>query len=407
MRRAAQAWLAALLALAGACAPAPRPPEELVFWQFAPAAALAPAVRRFEAQNPGVHVRVERLARAGAADSVAAAIASGHVPDLCEVEGEHMPPLLASGALSDWSAGVADQRDSLLGWELCRVGDAIYGMPWRLSARMLFWNKDLFARAGLDTAKAPATWEQLVAAASRVQRLGTGVHGYGIVLGDSGASFPEFMSFAWANGGEVLSAGLDSSRFDSPAVVEALALQLRLRRAGLAASADSLDSEFASGRLGMRVQSSRMVARWERQARGLRLGLAAVPAPAARRDSVAPFGDGDVLVSFTRSKHKEHALRLARFLVRPENAFATIAGEGEGLPSNAGADTLEAIRGRPRAAFVARQIARARFAPGRPAWYEMQRAIEREVGAALSGDKPAKQAVADAGGRIAELLGRR
>jgi hypothetical protein len=37
----------------------------------------------------------------------------------------------------------------------------------------------------------------------------------------------------------------------------------------------------------------------------------------------------------------------------------------------------------------------------------MQRAIERELGAALAGEKPAKQALADAGARITELMGRR
>jgi multiple sugar transport system substrate-binding protein len=409
VKRLAWPCVAALLAFAGACAPqrSPKAPEELVFWQFAPAPALESAARAFEAANPGWRVRVEQRPSAGLADSLEAALASGSAPDLCEVEGRDMPALLASGALVDWSAGVADQRDSLLGWELCRVGDALYGLPWRLSARVLFVNTGLLARAGLDSARAPATWDELVSAAARVERLGHGVHGFGIALDDSGGSFPDFMSLAWSNGGEVLSAGLDSSRFESRANEEALGLLLKLRRAALVAREDSLEGEFARGRLALRLASAREASRLAREAPSLRFRIAAVPAPPARRDSVAPYGEGEVLVSFTRSRHKEQALRLARFLACAERSVPIAALEGDGVPSLAGADTLAWFAAHPREALAAREAGRARFAPGHPAWNDMERAIEQELGQALRGAKDPRRAVIDAAARVAALVQRR
>lgn len=406
MRRLVPAAAAALLLAAG-CAPAPRPPEEIVFWQFAPPAALEPLVRRFEAENPGLRVRVEHVDRAAVADSVDAALAAGAPPDLCELDGAPMRAFLDSGELSDWSAGVADQRDSLRGWEACRVGDAIYGMPWRVSPRALYWNRDLFARAGLDPDRAPGTWDALVAAAARIQRLRGGVHGYGLATGDSLATLPEFLSFAWGNGGEVLSAAGDSVRFDSPANVQALELALRLRRVGLQARGDSLDREFAAGRLGLRVAGSDLASRLEREVPGLRFGVAPVPARVADADTAAPFADVSVLASFARSRHKEHALRLARFLVRPGNSVEAYAAAPDGLPANAGADTLEWFRGRPREALLASQVSRARFAPAHPAWDRMQRALEDELDRALRGEQGADSAVAHAGARLAMLVGRR
>lgn len=407
MRRAAWFRVVVLAALAGACAPAKREPEELVFWQFAPVTALAPAVRRFEAENPGWRVRVEQRPRAAFAESLAAALDAGPPPDLCEVDGRDMPALLASGQLVDWSAGVADQRDTLLGWDLCRVGDALYGMPWRLAPRVLLANTALLARAGLDSSVTPATWEELAAAATRVSKLPGGVRGFGIALDDSGASFPDFMSFAWSNGGEVLSARLDSTRFDSAANVEALAFLLRLRRWSLVARADSLALAFEHGRLGLLVASAREADRLERTAPALRFRVGPVPAPAARRDSVAPYAEGDVLVSFGRSKHKEQALRLARLVADPEQSMNISDAEGDGVPALAGADTLAWCAARPRVAAVARAAGRARFAPGHPAWNDMERAIERELGEALRGAKDAQRAIADAGERLALLVERR
>lgn len=407
MRRLGPAGAAAALLLAAGCAPAARPPEEMVFRQFAPVEAIEPLVRRFEAENPGLRVRVERLDRAGAADTIAAALAAGNPPDLCELDGVQVRAFLDTGALSDWSAGIADQRDSLRGWEACLVGDAIYGMPWRISARVLFWNRLLFARAGLDSSRAPATWDQLLAAASRIQRLRGGVHGYGLPAGDSLAMLPEFLSFAWGNGGEVLSAGRDSSRFGSPENTQALEFLLRLRKAGLQADGERLDREFAAGRLGLRVADSRLAARLDREAPGLRFGVAPVPARAAGAGASAPFADVSVLVSFTRSRHKEPALRLARFLARPGNAVEAFAAHPDGMPANAGADSLVWFREHPREALLAAEAGRARFAPAHAAWAGMERTIEDEIERALRGEKPADSAVTGAAVRLAELVGRR
>ena len=408
MRRLALvAAAAAALALASGCAPEARPIEEIVFWQFSPVLALQPIVDRFELENPGLRVRVEQLDRASATDAIATALADETPPDLCELDGRYMPAFLASGALSDWSAGVADQRDSLRGWEACRVGDALYGMPWRVSARVLFWNRELFARAGLDTSHAPRTWDQLFAAAARIERLKGGVRGYGMVTGDSVAMLPEFLSYAWGNGGEVLSASSDSSRFDSPRNVEALDFLLGLRRVSLLGTESRLDSAFAAGRLGLRVADFRMAERLDREAPRVRFGVAPVPGASADSVTTAPWGQVNVLASFTRSRHKEQALRLARFLVRPENSVASFAAAPDGMPANAGADTLEWFRARPREALLAAEAGCARFAPSHPAWAEMEKAIAGQVDSAMGGAKTARAAVAAASARLGELAGSR
>lgn len=406
MKRAVRTLALAVAVAAAGCAPASRPPEEVVFWQSAPPAALEPLVRRFEAENAGLRVRLHPVPREVMAESLAAALEAGRPPDLCEVDGSDMPALLASGALSDWSAGVADQRDSLHGWEACRVGDALYGMPWRISPRMLFWNPVLFARAGLDSARAPRTWDELLAAAARLRRLGGGVHAYGLATADSGAILPELLTFAWSNGGSVLSAAGDSSRFDSEPNVRALEFLVKLASAGPGGGEAALDAGFREGRLGMRISDSRLAPRLAHEAPGLRFRLAPVPSP-GDTGGCQPFGEAVVLVSFTRSRHKEHALRLARFLVHPDQAVEAVAGGAGGCPANAGADTLAWFRARPEQARLAAEAGRARFTRAHPAWAAMAGAIEEEARLALAGTKTAAEAVADADARIAALATRR
>jgi ABC-type glycerol-3-phosphate transport system substrate-binding protein len=377
------------------------------FWQPYPAAVIDPLVRRFEAENPGLNVHVVTLPAAGAADSLAAAVASGHPPDLCGAGSDDLAPLLTSGALSDWSAGVASLRDSLHGWPLVMLGDAIYGMPWQLHAPALFWNRALFARAGVRGGSAPATWEELSAAAVRIQKLGHGVHGFGLVRSGPDEPLASFLPFAWGNGAEILSAGGDSSRFGSTQTLAALEFLVKLRRASLVGGRDSLEREFAAGRLGMLLAETPLLHRLAARGAAADFGVALVPCPAGEDGVRASLARGTLLVSFTGSRRKEFGLRLARFLVRPENALAVAAGTTGGEAAWAGADSLPWYTHHPARQVLARQLATARFLPRHAAWDSMAVAIDEQVGLALGGRVSAARAVADADERLADLAGRK
>ncbi|MEO5987503.1 MAG: extracellular solute-binding protein [Candidatus Eisenbacteria bacterium] len=396
--------LAALLV--GSCAPQKKP-QEVVFWQFWPLDVIQPLVTAFEAENPGIRVRVEQLTWDGGKDKITAAVAAGAPPDLCELGSTYMPRFLQSGALSDWSAGVADLRAGLRGWEQCMVGDAIYGLPWVLGTRALFYNKTLFAKAGLDSSRGPETWAELQNAAARIQKLRGNVHGYGVSLNDKQKLFKKFMPYAWGNGGEILSAGLDSARFDSPENVAALEFYLGLRAVGTLGMQDALDQEFKEGRLGLQISGAWLFKQIPKEAPGLRYGVALVPRPAVDRGTHASFAGGEVLVSFQTSKRKEDALKLARFLVRPDNALALAMAAQSVQPATVAADTAAYYRERPMQQVLIQQFTTARFTPNHPAWDEMEQAIEAEVEQALYDKKSAAEAVRDANARIALLLGKK
>ena len=122
--------------------------------------------------------------------------------------------------------------------------------------------------------------------------------------------------------------------------------------------------------------------------------------------SIFPFAGGEVLVSFQGSRHKEGALRLARFLVRPDIALALAQAAMSVQPATVGADTAAFYRDQPGQQVMIRQFATARFTPNHPEWDAMEAAIEDEVEQTLYDKKTPARAVADANARIAAMLGK-
>jgi multiple sugar transport system substrate-binding protein len=402
-RRRARLAALALGVLLG-CAPAK---HEIVFWQFWPMEVVNPLLEKFEREHPDTEVRMEQLTWQSGLEKISAAIAAGNVPDLCELGSTWMPRMLASGQLTDWSAGVADLRSSLRGWELCSIGDAVYGLPWLMGTRALFYNKTLFARAGLDSARPPETWDELYRAAEAIEKLGGGVRGYGVQAGERYVLFKKFMPFAWGNGGRILSDDLQSAVFDSPENRAALEFYLSLRKVGMMERQDMLDRAFKEGRLGLQISGAWLFKQIARDAPGLRYGVALVPRPDRARGTNASFAGGEVLVSFHASRHKQGALELARFLVRPDNALALALAAQSVQPATRGADTNAVYRSRPAERIVIQQFDTAVPTPNHPSWVEMEAAIEDEVEQALYDRKTAAKAVADAQQRLAELVGKK
>ncbi len=404
-RRLAAAAILSGLAL-GACGPK-KSAEEIVFWQFSPPERIQPLLDRFEQENPGVKIRMEQLTWDSGQEKIAAAVASGNVPDLCELGSTWMPRFVASGSLADWTGEASELHGGLRGFELCESGGRTYGFPWVLGTRALFWNKALFARAGLDTTRAPETWDDVRRAAAAIQKLGGGVHGYGVQSNEQYRLFKKFMPYAWGNGGDVLDSSLARCVFDSPENVQALEFYLGLRKSGMLAPQDALDREFLEGRLGMQISGGWLFRRIPAEAPALDYGVALVPAPAADRGTHASFAGGEVLVSFAAAKRGAEAMKLARFLVRPDNALTLARAALDVHPAALGADTASFYRDDPNQRTMLEQMASARFTPNHPAWGDMEKAIEDEVEQALYDRKSAAAAVKDAAAKITALLEKR
>ncbi|HEX7878217.1 MAG TPA: extracellular solute-binding protein, partial [Candidatus Eisenbacteria bacterium] len=220
-------------------------PVVVDFWQFWEGDVITPILTRFEAENPGIKVNMKQLTWQNGREEILAAVAANTAPDLCELGSTWFGRFAADGALADVTADTDSLRARLRQWEAATYDGKVYGVPWVLGTRAVFYNKKLFRAAGLNPDLGPPdTWPRLVEAATKIHKPADGVYGFGRNSGERYVLFKKFMPLAWSNGGDVLSVDGTECVFDSPANLEALKFWLSLKSVSLTERQDQIDQAF-------------------------------------------------------------------------------------------------------------------------------------------------------------------
>lgn len=77
--------------------------------------------------------------------------------------------LIDASDVSDFWPGLMDN---------CKVNGDLYGVPYLRSTPVLYYNKSLFEKAGLDSNTVPATWDDIVRASDALKSVGVGGFGF-------------------------------------------------------------------------------------------------------------------------------------------------------------------------------------------------------------------------------------
>ncbi|HXR56994.1 MAG TPA: extracellular solute-binding protein, partial [Casimicrobiaceae bacterium] len=121
-------------------------------------------VPEFERTHPGIRVVVQQLPWTAAHEKLLTAFAGDALPDLCQLGNTWIPEFAALGALEPLQAYVdasqvvraADYFDGI--WDTNVIDGQLFGVPWYVDTRLLFYRTDLLARAGFD--HAPRDWDE-------------------------------------------------------------------------------------------------------------------------------------------------------------------------------------------------------------------------------------------------------
>ena len=95
-----------------------------------------------------------------------------------------------------------------------------WGVPIAFSTKAFYWNKDLFAQAGLDPESPPTTWAEEIAAAKAIKEK-TGIAGYGLPAKTFDNTMHQFLHWVYTNNGQIIDAD-GNIVMDSPQVLAAL-----------------------------------------------------------------------------------------------------------------------------------------------------------------------------------------
>jgi len=183
--------------------------------------------------------------------------------------------------------------------------DKMYGMPDLSSARALFYNKDLFTKAGI--ASPPKTWDEFAADAKKIQELGSGNIGYAMPLGPE-ESQGEFSIWTFNNGGDWKADGkwaINSAKnVETLSFLKKLSVQDKVTQnnPGRTNRAQAFDL-FTSGKAGMVVGFSPLAGTLDK-AKKVNYGVAPMP---TKETGGTPqtFGVTDYLMAFKKPGNQE------------------------------------------------------------------------------------------------------
>ena len=376
----------------------------VVFWQFSPLATIQPILDRYRTENPSVDLQVEQLTWQSGREKIVAAIAAGRPPDLCELGSTFLPGLVADSTLVDLTDSIPDLRAELVGWDGVSYRGRAFALPWMLGTRALYINEDLFRKAGLDPAKPPATWAELLDDARRITQRVPDARGFGMNSGEREILIKKFMPFAWGNGGDILDSTLTRSVFNSSQNVEALKFYLSLKPYSLLDRQEMHEQAFARGRLGIVISGPWLLRTLVKTAPEAHIQVGLMPRPAAGRGKSASFAGAEVLGIFRGSKHRAEALRLARFLVQPRNSMPLYVATGNAFPAATSAAADSYFTTHPMDRLFLEQLHTAVSPPLHPRWVEIEEIVNAELEQAIYGTKTPEAALAEGDAKIAQVL---
>lgn len=399
--------LLAAVALFGifGCASEPEGTGPIRFWQFWDVAAIQPIIDEFEAANPGIDVKLEQLTWQSGLEKIQAAIASGTQPDLCELGSTWLPRFSYEGVLEDLTDVHVAIAEEFIMWESAIWRGKVYGLPWVQGSRALFYNTDLFEAVGLDPENPPRTWDDLLKAAMRINRLGEDVYGFGLNLGERYVLYKKFMAFAWGNGGQILASD-GRVVFDSPENLEALEFYKKLAEYSLKEKQEVLDHAFRNGKLGMQISGAWNLRNYAEEAPDLNYRVALVPRPSKNHGHHASFAGAEMLVIFKNTRRREDTLKLARFLQSYEQAKKVSMAVKSVFPASKEALLDPTFADDDRLRVFVQQSMTSHSAPAHPGWIDMEDVINRSIEEVLYGRTEPKESLESAAAQIESIVER-
>ncbi|MDQ3697336.1 MAG: sugar ABC transporter substrate-binding protein [Gemmatimonadota bacterium] len=280
----------------------------------------------FERENPGVHVEVQQIPWTAAHEKLLTAYVGDATPDVAQLGNTWVPEFVALDALAPLDTLVAGSDvvrpdDYFSGiWDTNVIDRALYGVPWYVDTRVIFYRTDILARAGYDAP--PRTWAEWLEA-MRALRGQMGAERWPILLPTN--EWPQPVVLALQAGSPLLRDGGQFGAFREPAFRQAFEFYVEIFRQGLAPTVantqiSNVYDEFGRGTFAMYITGPWNIGEFRRRLPDSVQGLwttAPMPGPRAG-EAGASLAGGASLVVFRDSDHQTAAWKLVEYLSAPE-----------------------------------------------------------------------------------------
>lgn len=384
----------------------------LIFWTIGrEGEAVTQLLPEFERENPGIHVVLQQLPLSAAHQKLLTAFAGDSTPDITQLGNTWLPELAALDALEPLQARVA--QSSILRaddyfpsiWSTNRYEGVLYGVPWYIDTRLLFYRSDLLKAAGFD---APPRdwheWRRMLAALSHPER---GL--YGILLPTN--EYEQLMSLALQQPDTLLRDGGRYGNFESAGFKRALAFYVDTFRLHQAPPITNIEAgnpweEFGRGVYGFYFSGPWNIQEFRKRlpaAEEAKWNTAPLPGPDGPGASVA---GGSSLVIFRKARHKQAAWKLIEYLSRPDvqGRFYDLLGD---MPPRRSSWNQSSLRDDSKVQAFREQLERVKSTPQVPEWEQIVNEMQLVAAQAVAGNLTVDQAAAEIDRRADRILEKR
>lgn len=380
-------------------------PVSLVLWGLDGDNGLIPALaKEFDEQNDDVTVEFRPLAFDDLVNETLKAVATGNPPDMIALDNPDFAMFSSRGAMLDITDRVA--ASSVINpetyypgpWNSVMWEGKVYGVPKATNTIALFYNKDLFAKAGI--AEPPKTWDELLDAARKLTDPASNV--YGLTWSARANEEGTFQFLPW-----IQMSGGSYQQVNGPGAVKALDLWKTMIDEKLGSqdvlSQGQWDSTgtFNAGNAAMAISGP-----WElgRMADEAKFDWAVTLLPTETPDGMRSSAMGDFNWGiFANTQHPDEAFRMLEYFVSQSDRlfpeFSNIPPRSDiALPSTGDA--------RKDAALVVfqEQLQSAQPRGPHPEWAKISKAIYDAMQAALTGQMSSQDALDQAQATIDGIL---
>ena len=325
-------------------------PVQITFWHATTAnnaATLKTLVDTYNGSQSKVHVNlVYQGTYDESADKYLTALRGGTLPNLVMLEESRTQQMIDSKSMLPAQACIRADSYSLSDFVPAAVSEytvdkTLWPMPFNVSGPVLFYNTLAFEKAGLDPAKPPRTFDEMLAAARTIKASGAAKAGIAL------ATRPWYFEQWYAKAGETIvdhdngkSGRATKAELDARVGVDALTFMQKAMQDGLAVNVGSNVSEsdnllaLGAGTAAMTIGTSAAIGtifavKDAGQFANVGVGVAPMPGPSSSDGGVLAAGSSLWLVGKDKSDVEKAATwDFLKFLDQPSSQVTWHIGSG-------------------------------------------------------------------------------
>ena len=328
---------------------AAKKPVNITYWHAMTRAneeELKKLTAQFNAQQHDVHVTLSAAASyTDNATRFKAGLSTGALPDLFQGEDTSTQSMIdsqavlpAASCLKADGAGTADLLPRVVAYY--SVKGVLYAMPFNDSNPVLYYNKKVFRRAGLDPEKPPLTFAEVKADSLKIEQ--SGAASFGIALKTDAWPVEHWLAKAGhtlVNNDNGRTARATKVTFDDATGVSLFSWFDDMVKSKAALSTGSGDSNvnhyFAvgDGKAAMTIDTSAALGTITQlfslgRYKNVELGVGPMPGPTTADGSVLVGGAANYIINKSAPEKQAAAYEFAKFLATPKNQSEWAAATG-------------------------------------------------------------------------------